>query len=187
MNLLGIYNKCIDNGISLPENFLENYDTKTYTSVYLHSYLTKNIENKEKCKLDDDAWNDAKNFYRKYMSNPNSIFYIDTKSILPDVQKCINIVKEAGGKVSIPHIYEYKDKSEKILQYLLDNTEIDGIECYYTTFTKNQTEHLLKICKEKNKYISGGSDYHGTYKPDIELGVGYGDLKIPTDIVKDWL
>jgi hypothetical protein len=26
---------------------------------------------------------------------------------------------------------------------------------------------------------SGGSDYHGTFKPGVELGVGRGDLVVP--------
>ena len=30
-----------------------------------------------------------------------------------------------------------------------------------------------------------GSDFHGSYKPDIDIGVGYGNLKIPTEIVFD--
>ncbi|MBU1227365.1 MAG: phosphatase, partial [Actinobacteria bacterium] len=26
---------------------------------------------------------------------------------------------------------------------------------------------------------TGGSDYHGTYKPGLDLGIGHGDLSVP--------
>ena len=49
-------------------------------------------------------------------------------------------------------------------------------------------------CSEKNTkgeydnlYISGGSDYHGNPKPDIEVGIGRGNLNIPKEIIEEWL
>ena len=106
--------------------------------------------------------------------------------VLPDFEEAYNIVKKAGGLVFLPHIYEYRENSDKILKYILENYKIDGIECYYTTFTEEQHEYLLNLCKEKNLLVSGGSDYHGSFKPDVDLGVGYGNLKIPDEIVENW-
>ena len=70
--------------------------------------------------------------------------------------------------------------------YILQNYKIDGIECYYTTFTENQHERLLNICKEHNLFISGGSDFHGTIKPDVDIGCGYGNMQIPNEILDSW-
>lgn len=120
------------------------------------------------------------------MSNPNSIFYVDMDDILPDFNQARAIVKEAGGLLFIPHIYEYRENSEKILKYILENYEIDGIECYYTTFTKEQNKYLLDLCMNKNLFMSGGSDYHGKAKPGVLVGIGYGNLEIPTNIFKAW-
>jgi hypothetical protein len=33
--------------------------------------------------------------------------------------------------------------------------------------------------------VSGGSDYHGSYKPNLELGIGYGDLVIPDEVMEE--
>ena len=93
------------------------------------------------------------------MSNPKTLFFVDTNDIIPDFEQVSNLVKNAGGLVFIPHIYEYRENSEKILSNILKNYKIDGIECFYTTFTKEQNEYLLKLCKQNNYYISGGSDY----------------------------
>lgn len=86
----------------------------------------------------------------------------------------------------MPHIFEYKDNSRKILDFILNNYTIDGIECFYTTFTKEQSDFLQNLCKEKKLLISGGSDYHGTFKPNVDLGIGFGNLNVPENILGNW-
>lgn len=90
------------------------------------------------------------------------------------------------GKVFLPHIFEYKNNSKKILEFILDNYYIDGIECFYTTFSKEQSNFLQQICKERNLLISGGSDYHGNFKPNVDLGIGFGNLSVPESILNNW-
>lgn len=45
----------------------------------------------------------------------------------------------------------------------------------------------MEYARRNNLYISGGSDYHGVLKPDIELGIGKGSLEIPKEIINEWL
>ena len=180
-----IYKICQDKNINIGKNVLENYDSNMYTSKYLHSLLIKNEENKKL--IDEEAWGNSNIFYRKYMSNPDSLFYVNMDDILPTFDEAANFVKEAGGLVFVPHIFEYRENSIKILNDILHNHKIDGLECYYTTFTEEQHNYALKTAKENNLLISGGSDYHGTFKPDVEMAVGFGNLEIPTDIVNDWI
>ena len=33
--------------------------------------------------------------------------------------------------------------------------------------------------------ITGGSDHHGTYKPDLQVGIGRGDLDVPDSVLDD--
>lgn len=176
--------KCIEHNIDVGSDFVENYNPDIYASKYLHSKITSNPENKKF--LDDESWENSNMFYRKYMSNPNSIFYVNMDDVLPDFNQACNIVKNAGGLVFLPHIFEYKENSEKILQFILNNYTIDGIECYYTTFSEEQHNYLINLCTERNLLISGGSDYHGNFKPNVFLGIGYGNLNIPDKIVENW-
>ena len=62
-------------------------------------------------------------------------------------------------------------------------TNIDGMECYYPTFSKKQTEDLVNLTKEYDKCISGGSGYHGTLREGIDMGSGDGNLNVPENIV----
>lgn len=179
-----IYDICLKHNIEVGERFVENYKPNVYASKYLHSIITKNEENKKL--IDEDAWENSNIFYRKYMSNPNTLFYVDTNDILPTFEAASDLVRRAGGLVFIPHIYEYRTNSERILKNILDNYKIDGIECFYTTFTEEQSKYLQNLCKKRNFYISGGSDYHGMFKPDVDMGCGFGNLKINEDIIDNW-
>ena len=120
------------------------------------------------------------------MSNSSSMFFVAMTDVLPDFNKASEIVRKAGGMVFVPHIFEYRENSNKILDYILENYNIDGIECYYRNFTKEQSDFLLNLCKEKKYYVSGGSDYHGYVKKGIEMGIGEGSLCVPDDIVENW-
>ena len=180
-----IYKICQEKNIDVGENVLENYDSNMYTSKYLHSLLIKNEKNKEL--IDEEAWGNSNIFYRKYMSNPQSLFYVNMDDILPSFEEAVSFVKEAGGLVFIPHIFEYRENSIKILDAILEKNIIDGLECYYTTFTQEQHEYVLKKAQEYNLFISGGSDYHGTFKPDVEMAVGFGNLQIPEKITEKWI
>ncbi len=176
-----LYKKCLIEGILLPNDFVEKYDSSIYASKYLHSLITKDEKNKEL--IDEESWNNSNIFYRRYMSNPSSKFFVNMDDILPSFEEASEIVKKSGGLVFIPHIFEYGENSIKILNYILENYKFDGIECYYRNFTQEKTDFLLDICQKHNLYKSGGSDYHGKNKPGVEIGVGEGNLNVPDDII----
>jgi len=180
-----LYEKCKKNGIKIDENCLDNYKPEMFASTFFHKEITKYEENKKI--ISDDAWEDRIVFYRKYMSDPKTPLYVEMDDFVPDFDTASSLVREAGGLIFIPHIFEYKDNSEAILKNILDNYKIDGIECFYTTFTEEQHNEVVSICKEKNLFMSGGSDFHGTIKPKVDIGVGYGNMSIPTEIIFPWI
>ena len=180
-----LYEKCLNVGIKLDEDCLERYNPNDFASKFIHKEITKYEENKKV--IENDTWDDTKLFYRKYMSNPQGPLYVEMDDIVPDFETAANLIRRCGGFVFVPHIYEYRDNADKILKFILDNHKIEGIECYYTTFTEEQTKNLLEVCKNYNLYISGGSDYHGKSKPNVELGTGFGNLNVKKDIIKEWI
>ncbi len=89
----------------------------------------------------------------------------------------IKAIKAAGGVVAWAHPLggvrekrltenEFHDQLE-----LLCNAGIDGLECYYSEYTMEEVEALRLAAGEKGLLISGGSDYHGTGKPWLHLGM----------------
>ena len=51
---------------------------------------------------------------------------------------------------------------------------------------EGQLKECHEFCKRNDLLISGGSDYHGKSKKDIELGIGKGNLEIPDEIIYNW-
>ncbi len=179
-----LVDKCKKYGIKLDDNIDDLFDEKEFASSVIRPNIIKHEENRSK--IDDEAWNNGGAFYRKYLSNPSSPLYLSMCDILPSIDVVADIIKECGGLVFVPHIFEYRDNSKKVLDILLKSNRVDGFECYYTTFSKEQHEFIMNLCDEKGLFKSGGSDFHGSRKPDTFLGVGHGDMSIPDDIAKPW-
>jgi hypothetical protein len=60
---------------------------------------------------------------------------------------------------------------------------LEGLEVYSSIHTPQQTQFFKSLAKRHKLLISGGSDYHGIVKPDIQLGRGKGNLEIPYRLV----
>ena len=64
---------------------------------------------------------------------------------------------------------------------------IDGVECNYSSFTEEQTQRLEEFCDNNSLLKSGGSDYHGMLKPNIQMGRGTNNKKIEKKIIEKWI
>ena len=61
-----------------------------------------------------------------------------------------------------------------------------GVEAIYGRYTPEERAALAALAARLDLVAAGGSDHHGTYKPDLSVGVGRGDLDVP-DAVLDQL
>ncbi len=60
-----------------------------------------------------------------------------------------------------------------------------GMECIYSTYTPSEEREMKRLAARHGLLYSGGSDFHGKAKPNLELGTGYGHLFIPETILND--
>ena len=97
------------------------------------------------------------------------------------------MIHDAEGIAFLAHPFAYSPNIANDLTNLIKNYNFDGIECYYTTFTEEQTNYLLKLCEDRNMFSSGGSDFHGTRKTNHNLGTGNNNLNIPEELVEPWI
>ncbi len=88
----------------------------------------------------------------------------------PTAEQAIALIREAGGAAVIAHPYwDIKDPTE--VEDLIRSLGADGVETFYPSHTKEQTEHLLKLCNELNLVPTASSDYHGpTHKTFSKFG-----------------
>lgn len=99
----------------------------------------------------------------------------------------VRAVRLAGGVPVIAHLYQYKFTEEQMRKMLEDAVEAGllGLEGMYSTYTPEQQESVFRLAEEFNLICTGGSDYHGSGKPDIALGTGMGNLAVPEKLLDD--
>ena len=59
-----------------------------------------------------------------------------------------------------------------------------GIEAIYSENTPADEQIYKELARSEGLLISGGSDFHGTNKPDLSLGKGRGKLYIPYSLLE---
>lgn len=107
---------------------------------------------------------DIREAFDKYLGE-SCCCYDPGKSI--STEDTLETLHKAGALVVIahPHLIGNSEIVSKLL-----HMNFDGIEGYYSRFNKDQCERWLKIGKNKNWLITGGSDFHGDTKPNSILG-----------------
>ena len=136
--------------------------------------------------LEEKSKEEASSFTRNEIYNPKSLLYVDESSLFPSLEKAIAMIHESGGLAFLAHTFAYSPNIANSLLDILGNYKLDGLECFYTTFTEEQSNYLVSLCKEKGLYMSGGSDFHGTRKINHNLGTGRGNLQMEEKIIESW-
>ena len=148
--------------------------------------IKKYEENKKYFK--EEEWNDIDIFYNSCITNKNFPVFVDFSMHYPKADIVAKAVRDAGGKLFVAHVFKYRlEDTTSFLDTLKQNNIIDGVEVYHSLFAEEQIKILEKYCKESHLFMSGGSDCHGEKKADRKIGIGYGNLNISKNIVKDWM
>lgn len=111
--------------------------------------------------------------------------YVDRERI--HTNDAIRLIKNAGGIAILAHpvLYHYPDDILKEILKEFKSAGLDGIEAIYSTNSPEEEARFRKLAKEEHLAISGGSDFHGSNKPKIALGKGYGNMYIPYEVLTD--
>jgi predicted metal-dependent phosphoesterase TrpH len=121
--------------------------------------------------------NSAKEAFDRYLANGRPAF-IDRE--LPEPVEAVRWILEAGGVPVLAHPTWVRTSAEGLRALLRELKEagLGGIEVHYSTHSPSQTTEYLDLAKQCDLLVTGGSDFHGVTKPDIEVGIGRGQLKV---------
>jgi len=62
---------------------------------------------------------------------------------------------------------------------------LNAIEAYHSDHGAAETELYAGLAKRHGLMVTGGSDFHGSPKPEVLLGTGYaGNLHLPDDLLE---
>src|SRR5918996_1095434 len=93
----------------------------------------------------------------------------------------------AAGGGGVAHPYWDVSRPEQVrdlVESLVREVGLDGIEAFYPPHTAEQTQHLLELCEEFGLVPTGSSDFHGpTHKQFSRFGAydtyGLGSPEVP--------
>ena len=112
--------------------------------------------------------------FRKYIGD-KSPAYVLGFNLSP--AEAINLIKSAGGVAVLAHPYILRN--DELITELV-GYGLQGIEVYYPEHSQSMVNFYLDLAKKLNLLVTGGSDFHGSVKPDIKLGA----IKIPIELVE---
>lgn len=98
----------------------------------------------------------------------------------------VELIHRAGGIAVLAHPVLYgfgKEKLDKLVS-MLKECGLDGIEATYSTYTPSDERDIKALAKKYDLLLSGGSDFHGSNKPLIDLGTGMGHLFVPEEYLE---
>ena len=123
-----------------------------------------------------------KEAFDRYIGDRGPCF-VPRKKITP--MRAVEIILKAGGFPILAHPLLYHMGSSRLerLVSLLKDMGLQGLEAVYSTYSSSDEREMRTLAAKYDLCISGGSDYHGTSKPGLDLATGYGRLFIPEEIL----
>jgi len=112
---------------------------------------------------------------------------------LLEVEEALDIIKKSGGISVLAHyhkkigLYGYSTQEvEENIKHLVD-LGLQGIEEYYPTYNRRDSEYVHYIINKYGLIPSGGTDFHGKNRPEVTLGRGENDFFVPDRIYENML
>ena len=123
-----------------------------------------------------------KEVFDKYLS-PGLPFYVPKTGVTPE--DAVRAIRDGGGTAILAHplLYDFTPAQLDTCIELLKNYGLQGIETYYSTYSPADERNMKRLADRHGLLWSGGSDFHGSVKPHIQIGKGMGHLVIPYDIL----
>lgn len=169
MDMLALFQK---DGIDIT---LEDLQAGNPNTVITRAHFARALVEKGYCK-------DKNTAFRKYVGT-DCPYYLPKVKVTPE--EALPLITAAGGIPILAHPMLYNlgyAQVEELIQYLIP-LGLKGIEAYHSSNNSSQSDKLRSLAIKYNLVVSGGSDFHGANKPDIELGTGRGGLRVTEHIL----
>ncbi len=100
--------------------------------------------------------------------------------------EALAMIKEAKGIPVLAHPFTLNLAAIPLQKLIIELKAqgLAGLEVFYSEHTPEQEALYLKLTRELDLLVSGGSDYHGQNKPEITLGSMASQKKLTYDLVE---
>jgi 3',5'-nucleoside bisphosphate phosphatase len=84
------------------------------------------------------------------------------------INEAVSLIRSAGGVTSVAHPSLYPDHARLVAQVL--DSGVDAVEVFHPDVNDEDREMYLNLARFRGKFVTGGSDDHGTVKTSETLG-----------------
>ena len=111
--------------------------------------------------------------------------YVEKERLSP--AEGVRLARASGGKPVLAHPFSLRRTADALAPVVeeLRSFGLAGLECLYSRYSPDEREALSRMAQRNGLVATGGSDHHGTYKPDLSIGVGTGDLNVPDHVLDE--
>lgn len=120
--------------------------------------------------------------FERYIGD-NCPYFIPREKVTP--AQAVELILNAGGIPVLAHPLLYgmsRNRLEKLVSELKE-AGLMALEAIYCTYTAGEEREMRALAAKYDLAISGGSDFHGSNKPKLDLGTGYGSLYVPYEVL----
>ncbi len=100
-------------------------------------------------------------------------------------ERAVALIHDEGGLAALAHPYMLGLAGAALIETVgrYRDAGLDAIEALYTEHSQAQTLEYLALSRRFGLAVTGGSDFHGAAKPDVELGRGRGNLRVDISVL----
>lgn len=158
--------------LTLEELRLSNPDT-VITRAHFAKYLIEHhhVKNSEEA-------------FRRYL-NYDAPCFVPREYMQPE--RAISLILQAGGIPVLAHplLYKLPPVELETLIERLKEAGLAGLEVYYSSNTGFDEQICYSLANRFGLLMTGGTDFHGTNKPNLYLGTGRNNnLNIPDSLLE---
>ena len=124
----------------------------------------------------------AKEAFDRYLADGAAA---NVPRVLPEPAEAIALIRQFKGVPVLAHP-SWLDRGAVRLDKVCEKLKgegLMGVEVHYSTHRPEDTRRYLDTAKRFGLLVTGGSDFHGVTKPDIEVGVGRGSLRVAPELL----
>jgi len=128
---------------------------------------------------------DIRTAFDEWLGN-NKPAYVSRPRLEPE--EAIGLARESGAVPVLAHPHTLGINRATEMADLLDRLVgygLVGLEAIYPSYRRHEREGYADLARRFGLVPSGGSDYHGSYKPEVDLGTGHGDLVVPNSVLDE--
>ena len=121
--------------------------------------------------------------FDKYLASGKPLY--QAKEVLTPAD-AIALLHRAGGVAVMAHpglVPLSQPALAARVAALASDAGMDGMEAYYSQHSPADTQFFLDLARAHNLLVTGGSDFHGTPKPHVPLGIVFKGRSAPPELL----